>query len=174
MLPEIFRGEIDRYHKRWLAEVTGIPGNGHIGIDLLDKSSTEEDTTPKFGIEIKARNKLYAKHWAVNNEQVEQYPKDYPQRELFWAFTLYRLTKSVTEIKMDEDLEQLITEREIWFLPWDWIRTFPISTPKTGPYRYAAKPKFPLQNTFTTFQEKNGTLYIPIGSTLEKKLEIPF
>jgi hypothetical protein len=81
----------------------------------------------------------------------------------------YKLSKSVNEIddnKYGSGLEALVTEREVWFLPWDWIDQFSVSYVKTGPYVYVNSKKFPCSDYFEDFFEHKGLLHVPNDSKL--------
>ena len=160
----LFRWKIEVYHKKWLGDALWIPGNGRLGIDLLNNS---------FAIELKSKMRGYPKQFAVNADQVDSFPaqEEYEGREFYWAFMFYSFSKKVKEIDEKEDLEALVTEREVWCMPWDWIRKFPISRPKkTGPFHYVARHQLPDPSTMTTFEETKGKIYTPQDSDLETYL----
>lgn len=171
MLPKYFRPHVEAYNKRWLAQALAIHHNGHLGIDLL---------TERFGIELKCRMIGYGRRVITDPEQLHLYPIDNPGREFYWAFLYYKLSKPVRQIKEREDLEDLITKREVWCLPWEWMSQFPETRPsqKSGPYRYVSATKFPDAETMTVFTKKRkhlfgeqiGTIYVPKGSHLEAYL----
>lgn len=171
-----FTGEIERYHKRWLANALWVPGNGHLGVDLLsptyvceqDPQATHSDG---FAIELKSKMKGYPRNFAVNADQVNDFPKEDPTMEFYWAFMFYSFSKKVKDTKKAEDLEALVTEREVWCIPWNWIRQFPISKPqRSGPFRYVPGHRLPKGNKITTFLEEKGKIYVPKNSSLETHL----
>lgn len=179
MNPRDFTGEIERYHKRWLANALWIPGNGHLGIDLLSTTYSMEEEEPDvsysdvFAIELKSKilHKGYPKLFAVNADQVHDFPKETPKMEFYWAFMFYTFAKEVKEVKLGENLEALVTDREVWCMPWKWIRRFPVHNPQpSGPFRYVPRHKLPNPKRMTRFEEDKGRIYIPKDSRLETHL----
>ena len=173
MEAKIFTGEIERYHKRWLANALWIPGNGHLGIDLLSPTSVYEQATysDNFAIELKSKMRGYSFNFAINADQVNDFVKKQPEKEFYWAFMFYTFSKRVKDTKITEDLEALVTEREVWCIRWNWIRQFPISRPqRSGPFRYVPAYKFPKPERMTTFYEEKGRVYAPKDSNLEAHL----
>ena len=153
-------------HKKWLSSVLNMPysSNG-FGIDFLDD---------RLGIELKCRYDRYTPNFAVHEYQVDHFLEKNPGRELFWAFLVYGLTKTPSDIR-GRDIGKFVSSRHVWFLEWDWVRQFPVSYPETGPYRYVhANKDFPPEEEFTRLEEQGGILYLPKGSTLEHKLVVPF
>ena len=169
----VFRGKIERYHKQWLGNALWVPGNGHLGIDLLSYTDLYEDASysEDFAIEFKSKMVRYPQQFAVNADQVNDFPKEYPGRDFYWAFMSYSFSKKVKEVSDTEDLEALVTQREVWCMPWNWIRKFPISKPKkSGPFRYVPKKTLPNPNKMTIFEEEKGRIYVQKNSTLESHL----
>ncbi|MSR86116.1 hypothetical protein EXS74_01840 [Candidatus Woesearchaeota archaeon] len=175
MNPRDFTGEIERYHKRWLANALWVPGNGHHGIDLLSKTEYDGDAEYSDGFAIEFKSKIikpgYPKLFAVNADQVNDFPQETQEMEFYWAFMFYTFAKEVKDVKKGEDLETLVTEREVWCIPWDWIRQFPVHNPKhSGPFRYVPKHRLPPPNEMTIFEEEKGRIYVPKNSNLETHL----
>ena len=153
-------------HRGWVSTATGIPVSSRNGVDLLDH---------EVGIELKGRLRTYSEHIAVHNYQVNQFPREHPDRELYWGFLFYELSKPVERIWLYErDLNKFITDREVWFLPWNWIRQFRVHRPETGPYRYVSKKRFPPEKKFERVDCSGGRLYLPRDSLLEQKIIPPF
>lgn len=164
MLPRRFTTKIDQCHRKWLEEVLDISSAQYNGIDLLNHF---------WGIELKAklRTKGYSINFAVNANQVNDFPQTYGQKEYYWAFMAYTFSKSVSETRERDKLEPLVTGREVWCLPWDWIQKFPISSPKfSGPFRYVPIKQLPKPETMTSFEEEKGKIYVPRDSSLEMHL----
>ena len=84
----------------------------------------------------------------------------------FSGITIYITVKEIT----NNNLESVIGFRQAWFIEWDWIRQFPISHPKTGPYIYVGLNRFPKKNYFKEVTYNGGYLLVPNDSTLEKIL----
>jgi len=70
----------------------------------------------------------------------------------------------------NHNIEKLVSSREVWFLEWDWVKQFPVSYPKTGPYVYVNKSLFPDEDSFDRFDKERGTLFLPKDSILEERL----
>ncbi len=157
----LFRSYVEKYHRRWLSETVNVSASKGIGIDLVD------DT---IGIEMKCRLNIYATNYPVHAYQVQQFEENHPEKELFWGFLSYGLTKPVSKIRRGENLIKLITDVEVRLIEWEWIKQFPISSPKTGPYIYVHSKDFPPENTFEKYSKNGGTIYLPKESILEEKI----
>jgi hypothetical protein len=168
MNPRVFTNSVEWHHLAWLKELLQLehPHNTDIesGIDLVDG---------KIGLELKSRLQKYSLNFAVHAYQVDEYPAQLPHHALYWAFLYYDLSKPVKELEVEE-IADTITEREVWFFDWDWIRPFSISPAKTGPYIYVHKRDFPPEENFIKMKEKGGTLYVPKNRELEERLSLPF
>ena len=113
----------------------------------------------------------YPKQFAVNADQVDDFQKEYPEREFYWAFMFYTFSQKVKTVSIRDDLESFVTEREVWCMPWDWVKQFLISRQKkSGPFRYVPKHQLPNPNTMTIFNENKGNIYVPKDSNLETYL----
>lgn len=168
MNPRVFTSLVETYHLQWLESTLQPAGinqhNQDVGIDL---------TGPGVGIELKSRLQKYSPNFAVHAYQIDTYPALLPNHTLYWAFLVYDLQKPIDAIQ-PEEIPTVITNREVWFLDWNWIRQFPTSNAKTGPYVYVHKNQFPLSDHFSTMEENGGILHIPRNSLLEEKLNPPF
>ncbi len=139
-----------------------MTGDRHNGLDLSNGT---------VGVELKSRWRKYGFQYAVAGEQVDAFPAAHPNLELWWAFLLYDITGTPTDIEWGDDIEPFVSYREVWFMKWDWVRRFPVSDPKTGPYRYVSGSSFPAN--LETFVYDGITFHCPTGSGLQDKL-IPF
>ena len=155
------KGELS--HRLWLSDVLGIPYSTNGGIDLVDD---------QVGVELKARYRIYTHKFTVHAYQVEQFKKENPGKELYWAFLLYDLDRDVR--KVGKNIERTVTRRDVVFLPWDFVKQFPIATPKTGPYIYVPERDFPSKKEFKRLRRSGGILFLPNGSLLEARLVPPF
>ncbi len=155
-----FTTKIEQCHRTWLEKILSIPKTGHNGIDYIDDF---------YGIELKSKllKKGYPKNFAVDTNQVHDFPEAYGEKEYYWAFMFYTFAKPVPEVRKKDKLETLVIEREVWCLPWDWIQQFPIHSPKaSGPFHYVPKHKFNGID-FTTFSTNKGKLHVKTNTTLE-------
>ena len=157
-----FTTKIEQCHRKYLGEALGMPLTGHNGIDYLDDF---------FAIELKSKllKKGYPKNFAVNADQVHDFPKAYGEKDYYWAFMFYTFSKFVYEVKERDKLETLVTGREVWCLPWDWIQQFPVSYPSSGSFRYVPKHKFKGID-FTTFSTNKGNIHVQTDTSLEARL----
>ncbi|MBW3011936.1 hypothetical protein KY311_02020 [Candidatus Woesearchaeota archaeon] len=149
------------HHRIWLSSLLNVPVSYNGGIDLADND---------VGIELKCRYEIYNHSFAVHEYQIEQFQKENPGKHLFWAFLIYGLKMSPKRIG-NHNIGRLIQKREVWFIDWDWVRQFPVSYPKTGPYVYVKEENFPDRKTMKRFSKKGGTLYLPDNCVLEERLK---
>jgi len=158
-----FTTVIEQTHKKWLGYVLGMEtSTGEGGIDLVDE---------EFGIELKSRLKTWKHGWAVDARQVDKFPLSYPTQELYWAFLIYGLNKEPSRIREGtKDLSRYVTDREIRFLPWDFIQQFKVTNPRTGPYRHVTRTRFPREDYFIERKIGSNVLFVPRDSNLEKRL----
>lgn len=159
MDPREFRSRIDYCHREWLSNILGIKLSTNSGIDLIDE---------EIGIELKSRYDFWHSTFAVHYYQVDQFKDENQDKELFWAFLIYGLKIPPRKIK-SRDVDQIVTNRNVWFFPWDWIKQFDVWYPKTGPYIYVHKKDFPPNNKFRRFRRKGGVLYVPQDSMLTER-----
>jgi hypothetical protein len=152
-----FTTKMEQFHREWLSKATGIPYSTNDGIDL---------SNDKVSIEIKCRCDIYHHHFVIHEYQFDAFKKENPDKELFWAFILYGLTKNVKEMT-DKNLENYVTFRQVWFLPWNWAKQFPVSNPKTGPYVYVPVYALPLDESYHKIRKEKGILRIPKNTVLE-------
>lgn len=107
---QVFKNVIQHAHHRWLGKILRVESDGHFGIDLV---------APNLGIEVKARHRDYESHgWALAAYQYNDFPQVMPSADLYWAFILYTLTKSIATLKPREAVQTLVRRREVWFRPW--------------------------------------------------------
>lgn len=162
MNPRRFTSVAEQYHLTYLAQRLGLSQTAKFGIDLVGDM---------IGIELKSRLNLYTPNFAVHEYQVDHFRRELPAHDLFWAFMTYKLHDSIAVIK-EQEIERQIHSRETWILPWDWIRQFPISPAKTGPYIYVHHKYFPNSEECVTIQEKESILHFPKGWGLDGRLLI--
>jgi len=109
----------------WAARVLGMETNTNTngGPDLVDDSK---------GVELKFRLvgekygvKSYPLSWNVEERQMEYNEGT----DAFWGLGTYKLNKPVSEIKTMSQLilENMVLERELWIIHWDWMLNFPPS-----------------------------------------------
>ena len=173
-----FTTKVEMYHRLWLGNLLTLNLHFSGGIDLYDDA---------IGVELKCRYQRWNHSFAVGARQISRFQEDNQGKELFWAFLFYDLENPPRRIRR-RDIGKHIFEREVWLLPWDWIKQFPISTPKTGPYVYVHRKDFPGLDYFTPLDsrlEVEGTvpsqkpkvidylIYVPKGySSLEERLDL--
>ena len=138
MNPRAFTTRIEMYHRLWLSRLLDLTPHFNGGIDLYDD---------KVGIELKCRYQKWNHGFAVDARQISKFEEENNEKELFWAFLFYDLKNPPRRIK-NKDIGSHISDREVWFLPWDWIKPFPVSEPKTGPYVYIHRTDFPNSGYF--------------------------
>jgi len=152
-----FQTRIGTVHVEWLTTIVGGSQQKN-GIDII---------TPTFGIEVKSKCDFYSHQWAVHEYQYHYFEQQNSDRELYWAFVFYRLSGTPNKLRNQYDLEPFVKEREIWILPWDYVEQFPVSYPRTGPYRYVKKRELPVDDMRTITVDKKNTIYIPPDTALD-------
>ena len=157
-----FKNVVENCHLKWLSSVLSLKINTKDGIDLSNET---------IGVELKSKYSIYSKRFAIHSYQVDKFREQNPDKVLFWCLLCYGLSKKPIEIKK-EALEDLLTIREAWFLEWDWVRQFPISTkPKTGPYIYVGIRDFSDKLNFHNVYRNKSSLHIPMNSILENMIK---
>ena len=126
-------------NERWAAEVLGIQLNNHNGVDLIGDN---------YIMEVKfALPKEFG--WTVLEYQMA-YPKSYPKKNAYWGLGIYTLSAPVSKIRdaKEEKLEELVSMRELWIVPWQWMFQFP-------PSETSGKTKFSEWNNTLRYPKKN-------------------
>jgi hypothetical protein len=170
-----FRTLVEPYIKLWLGTALDmlppgtnmmlpgfdvVPRINHLGIDLWDG---------KTGIELKCAYDRWGGRFPFPSRQIDEYCRQNPGLELFWAFAIYSLSREPCQIERAQ-LGDYIGEKNVWFLPWDWVRQFATHEAKTATFTYVRKKDFPPDDAFAKFEVERGILRVPRGSSLEKKL----
>ena len=159
MNPRRFTSLIGQVHVDWLGQAFHLSIPRHSGIDLTDE---------QVGLEVKSRYGKYSKRWAVHHYQYKLFQDENPDKELFWAFVLYNLSREPSEIQHNR-VKMYIQNLQAWVIPWKSITEFPVSKVKTGPYYYPSSNIFKQMN-LQPFQTPKGIIYFPRGSVLERRL----
>ncbi len=165
MNPRAFTNVISNYHARRLGRIFGLTPSLMDGIDLVGDS---------LGIELKCRSDRWHPTWAIHSYQIDGFPSKHSGKELYWGFLLYHLTCPVDRIPNGAErfLGLYVRQTQAWFLPWDCVRSFPVSNARTGPYVYVHHDDLPVKG-FTQEEKLNYTLCVPQGSSLEERLRNP-
>ncbi len=161
MNPRRFTSVAEQYHLTYLAQKLQLDQTAKFGIDLRDD---------KIGVELKSRLNIYTANFAVHEYQVNHFREELPHHTLFWAFMMYQLYNPIVGMR-EQEIETQIHSRETWILPWDWVRQFPISLAKTGPYIYVHHKYFPKSDECITLEENESILHFPEGWGLEGRLQ---
>mgnify|MGYP001600519423 CR=1 FL=1 len=149
-------------NEKWAGEVLGM--EWHLaGVDLTSNKSIVE---VKFSLPKEVG-------WTVLEYQMS-YPNNYPNRNAYWALGVYTLSIPVSKIKYSEEekLERLVSMRELWIVPWEWMFQFPSSetSGKTklsewnNILRYPKKNKIP--ETEETHKVERGLVHLTKGVPL--------
>ena len=151
-------------NRDWASKTFHVPILEKTGIDLIDD---------EIGIEVKCRLWKYDNSYTIHEYQVKEFEENNPSKELYWMFLRYDISKDFNKIKKKDKLEELVTKKTVVALPWDWIKQFPVTYPKTGPYRMGARGKnFPI-NDLQKYEIGNDLIYLPKNSLIEEKLTSP-
>ena len=153
------------YNESWLGRTLGLKRSGRQGvIDLRDD---------EFAVEMKGRSRTWYPGWVVNADQIDEYVEQNSPRPMFWAFMLYDISRTIPSITPSQ-VSSVIKRRNVWILPWDWIRKFPITRPPTGPYVHAHQKDLPNGHYFRRYRRQafrqRGFIYVPKNCLLEDRL----
>jgi hypothetical protein len=162
-----FRNHIEAVHRIWVAQTLGLcHNNGELGIDLRDPERS-------FAIELKSKLRFVQGRkqntFTVHERQRVNYEQDYDEWELYWAFLRYGLStpiKSIAPYSTTDDLEELVGEREVWIVPWDFVEdNFDISHAGSGTlYRYPHQRVID-SLSYTSYTVPKGIIHLPTGYT---------
>lgn len=172
MKPEEFRNAAGTANAEFVSRITGIPCTKNGGIDLYDPDLG-------IGVEVKSRYVKYTNKFAVALYQADDFRKDNPSAELYWAFVLYDLKKEPSRI--DDNADDYIFGRKVFFTDWDFVRRFPVSDVKTGPFIYVPASTFASIGS-TQIIKSHAKVSIPKDTSLERliierkktKIKTPF
>lgn len=111
---------MSRVNETWAANVLNMKRNTGKGPDLIDEHKIVE---VKF--KLIDDNKYTYLCWRILGHQ-----KDYEQNEknAYLGLGKYFLSLPVSEIKIGNELEleNLVTSRELFIVPWGWVAQFPV------------------------------------------------
>jgi hypothetical protein len=151
----------EKTHRIWLSNALNIPTTDGSGVDLLSDN---------FGVELKSRYSVHRNTFVVHHYQIDEFRTDNPDVNLYWAFLLYDMSTPPSAIR-GKNVDPYITHRTTWLFEWDWVKQYPVSRPKTGPYIYIHSRYFDDNTTFSPMNAENGKIYVPKGTSIEEKLK---
>lgn len=146
----------------WAAKILGMnEGEDHSGPDLVDDDKIAE-------VKFRLVNPGYTHiSWTVYEHQM-QYGNG---KTAFWALGTYSLSRPVSQINETDigDLENLVEERKLWIVSWEWMQRFnsypQIKRKNCNWYdsnrRYPKGSKLP--PTKKEFKVEKGTIYLTEG-----------
>jgi len=140
---------------------TPININGGKGIDLIDSKKGVEVKGCLINPKSSGFKKRYAK-WTLFDYQLTWNEKyDVP---LYCAIGTYRLNSPISRIRSRnlKRLEEHVTQREFWVVPWNWTIEFPIRKGEYHDYRYLRKNPHP-STGIPPIPKINYTKSIPKG-----------
>ncbi|HLD05745.1 MAG TPA: hypothetical protein VJG90_08550 [Candidatus Nanoarchaeia archaeon] len=165
MNSQVFKNVISAYHAYRFSRMFGLNVAGNNGIDLLGKD---------LGIELKCRSDRWHLTWPVHYEQVDKFPSQQPDKTLYWAFLLYNFRTPVSTLDPGTPLHHLglyVRNPQVWFLPWDWIRPFPVSRTPKASYIYVHRGDLPPSLDFQSVTRNEYQLHLPKGLDLERLVQ---
>ena len=137
MKSRTFNNYSSRVNERWASRAVGLPLNDKDGIDLIDR-------TQGIGMEVKFA--MDYSGWTVLDWQLN-YREGLNQT--YWGLGIYNLSQPVSSIRTTnlERIDSLVSRKEFWIVPWDWMHQFPIhrtggKTEKTQWQLNLAYPKY--------------------------------
>lgn len=104
----------------WTANVLNMQKNPNKGPDLIDNRKIVE-------VKFKLLHEERYTHlcWRILGHQ-----KNYESngKIAYWALGKYYLSKEVSAINTEnpDRLERLVTSRELFIVPWEWVNQFPV------------------------------------------------
>jgi len=124
MDPRLFNSLMPAFNEQWAADILGMNWNRANGPDLLDDNKFVEIKFTLTNSNGGNENK-YPKDWTLLEHQME-YEKDTGLIG-YWGLGLYELDRPVSSIRKGPDLEQYVTKRELYLVPFEWMNQFPKS-----------------------------------------------
>jgi len=162
-----FNNVMPYVNELWAAQVLGMQVNSHHGPDIIDDKKNCE---VKFS--FLDRKGKYPVSWTVL-----EYQMDYNNgKPCYWALGTYRLRLPVKKIKTEntEELERLVTQRELFVVTWDWMHQYPAHavsgfTRKSGHWHNIFRyPKFKdLPKTTHAYEVDKGLVHLTEGVSEE-------
>jgi len=169
-----FKPLIEKYHKQWLCEMLNLRPSVNGGIDI---------TGGNFRGELKSKMRNKGNSFSVATYQIRDFEmanrnmlfmgRDeglYSQNIcLFFAFLHYDLKKPVSGVAKKEPLDRLIEAREVWLVPWEFVKCKLKPEEKR---RYIAVGCNEIKRSFNfAFHPRNGgVIYVVQDSLLERRL----
>ncbi|MBT4135600.1 hypothetical protein HOD75_03030 [archaeon] len=157
----------------WASRVSGLERNPKKGPDLLGDGKFAE---VKFVLVKPQGNGKsdYPRAWTVLDHQVEY--GEYWNGIGLWALGTYELDRPVQEIKTRDfdELEAMVTKRELWIVNWDWMYQYPVSNCSgsswtsewDNSFRYPKLKNLP--QPIETYDVEKGLVHLT--SDLQKKI----
>ena len=158
-----FNSLTSRKHEVWSSKILGMDLNPGNGPDLID-----EDKAVEIKFKLIYSNKPTDKCWRVLGYQLD-YSKDYS--ELYWGLGFYKLDREVSDVKRRDvsKFEDLVLERELYLVNWNWINQFPLyhqsgKTENSEWDHYIAYPRFSkLPKIISSKKVNKGELFFTEG-----------
>ena len=154
-------------NESWAARVLGMQVNPQQGIDLLGKKA---DVETKFCMQIPGS--YVHMSWRVLEYQMK-YKRVSAQagKPALWGLAKYWLSVPVQEIRTQnqEELESLVSRRELYLVPWGWMNQFPAyhQSGKTQMSEWNHKIRFPkarlLPEIQRTYKVEKGLVHLTTG-----------
>lgn len=112
-----FNSIMPRVNEVWAAKVLNMELNGTFGPDLVDDKKIVE--VKFFLVDLEEK---YSKAWTVLEHQMN-YGSN---KQAFWALGSYRLSSPVSSIRTGsiDSLENLVQERELYIVSWNWMNQY--------------------------------------------------
>lgn len=154
-------------NETWAAQVLNMQVNPQKGPDLIDEHKVAE---VKFCLVYPDRYKH--KSWKTLGHQLAYNTKEKPA---FWALGFYQLLKPIAQIRTKDpkELEELVPERKLYIVEWNWANQFPCrkqegQTERSQWENHIGSPKFRLlPRTIREYNVQKGIVYITEGVSPE-------
>lgn len=146
-------------NEKWAARILGMDWQP-VGIDLTGDRCVVE-------VKFSLLGNGYSSTWTVLEYQMS-YRKEHSGKRAYWGLGTYRLSKDVDKIRTrkEEELEKLVTERELWIVAWRWMNQFPPSetSGKTRLSEWQNTLRYPkkkfLPPAVKTYEVERGKIYL--------------
>ncbi len=151
----------------WAAEVLRVNVNPNNGADLTDY---EKNIELKF--KLIHKNKYTHISWRVLEHQLSYSKND---KLSLWGLGKYILKKPISEMseKDEDELENLVIERELYLVEWNWMNQFQSyeQNRKTDISKWHNIIRFPkfskLPKTIKSFKVNKGLLHFTEGTSFD-------
>ena len=151
MNKKIFCNSIETLHKKWVGNTLGLE-TAVQGVDLWTEAFSGEGGQLAFELKCRKRNRMNCQ-FACREGQIKEYKRVFGTKNVFWIFLMYSMSCEVEECEHVK--ENLITSRQLYIVPWNWINRYEPLESKYLSYRYPKEKH--LRELRLKYSDFNGT-----------------